>query len=57
MPLDKRIAEFLASLAGTPTPVSLTDMRMATETGLRASCTGKGENEREALKDYIVVAG
>ena len=54
MPLDKRIAEFLASLAGTPAPVSLTDMRMATETGLR-QLQGKGEMSG-GIKDYIVVA-
>lgn len=54
MPLDKRIAEFLASLAGTPAPVSLTDMRMATETGLR-QLQGKGEMSG-GIKDYVVVA-
>ena len=54
MPLDKRIAEFLASLVGTPAPVSLTDMRMATETGLR-QLQGKGEMSG-GIKDYVVVA-
>lgn len=35
MPLDERIAAFLAASADAPPPASLADMRAATESGLR----------------------
>ncbi len=54
MPLDTHIAAFLTASAKIPPPLSLEDMRAATETGLR-QLQGKKEAEGR-FRDFIVIA-